>query len=72
MIPQLVDNKKAVRISKKEEEGVVFFTVEVAKEDMGKVIGRNGSIINSIRNLIKILAVKEKVKAVIKLTEPSE
>lgn len=72
LIPQLVDNKEAVEIQKKEENSVVFLTISVAKEDMGKVIGKEGKVINSIRNLVKILAVKEKVKVVVQLAEPQE
>lgn len=72
LIPELVDNKEAVQVVKKEENGVVFLTVSVAKEDMGKVIGKEGKVINSIRNLVKILAVKEKVKVVVQLSEPLE
>lgn len=72
LIEQLVDNKEAVEIQKKEENSVIFLTISVAKEDMGKVIGKEGKVINSIRNLVKILAVKEKVKVVIQLAEPQE
>lgn len=72
LIGQLVDNKEAVEIQKKEENSVVFLTISVAKEDMGKVIGKEGKVINSIRNLVKILAVKEKVKVVVQLAEPQE
>lgn len=72
LIPELVDNKEVVEIHKKEENGVVFFTISVAKEDMGKVIGKEGKVINSIRNLVKILAVKENVKVVVQLSEPLE
>ena len=33
--------------------------LQVAKEDIGKIIGKNGKVIQAIRNIAKILAVKE-------------
>ena len=40
IISNLVDNKDAVEITKKEDEKTTTFEVKVAKEDMGKVIGK--------------------------------
>ena len=70
LIPKLVDNKDDVKIEGSQNEGVVVFTITCNKEDMGKVIGKEGKIINSIRNLIKILAVKEKKKVIVQISEP--
>lgn len=72
LIPQLVDNKERIAITKAEEDGSIVFTIQVAKEDMGKVIGKEGKIINAIRNLVKILAVKEGKRVTIQLSEPQE
>ena len=72
LIPQLVDNKEKVEIIKSDESGLVSFTIRVAKEDMGKIIGKEGKIINSIRNLVKILAVKEEKRVTVELAEPQE
>ena len=71
IIPFLIDNKEAFHVDKKEEgEGTVIFTIHVAKEDMGKVIGKEGRTIQSIRNLIKILAVKENKRVMVEIAEP--
>ncbi len=59
IISNIVDNAEAVSIDETEEEGYVTFTVHAAKEDMGKVIGKEGKIIRSIRNIMKIKAMKE-------------
>lgn len=72
LIPQLVDNKEKVQVVKSEEEGLVTFTITVSKEDMGKIIGKEGKIINAIRNLVKILAVKEEKRVTVELSEPQE
>jgi hypothetical protein len=40
-------------------ENIVNYTISTNKEDTGKVIGKEGKIIQAIRNVVKILAIKE-------------
>ncbi len=58
-----------VCISEEEKEGVLNFIVTVSKEDMGRVIGKSGKVIRSIRNVMKIPAMKENKKIFISLSE---
>ena len=58
IISNLVENQEAINIEKIENEKTVTFQVKVAKEDMGKVIGRQGRIAQSIRNVMKAVANK--------------
>ena len=53
IVDKLVENHDAVSVSSKESGEDVIITVCVAKEDMGKVIGRNGKVAQSIRAIIK-------------------
>ncbi len=62
IISNLVDNKDAVEITKKEDEKTTTFEVKVAKEDMGKVIGRQGRLAKSIRTVMKSFGSKEHKK----------
>ena len=62
IISNLVDNKDAVEITKKDSEKTTTFEVKVAKEDMGKVIGRQGRLAKSIRTVMKSVAAKEHKK----------
>lgn len=62
MILNLVDNKEAVEISKVDSENSTTFEVKVAKEDMGKVIGKQGRLAKSIRTIMKSVATKEHKK----------
>lgn len=55
----LVDNPDAVRIEVSQDGDTEIFTIFVAPEDMGKVIGKHGNVINSIRTLARVRAVKE-------------
>ena len=65
IISNLVDNKEAVEITKKEDEKTTTFEVKVAKEDMGKVIGRQGRLAKSIRTVMKSVASKEHKKVLV-------
>lgn len=65
----IVDKKDSVNIEETEENGVINFTIEVDKDDMGKIIGRGGKVIKAIRNVMKIPAIKEEKKIYISLKE---
>lgn len=69
LISSIVDNPDKVKIEEAENDGVVTFTISVAKEDMGKIIGKNGKVIKAIRNSLKIPAVKLGKKLFITLSE---
>jgi predicted RNA-binding protein YlqC (UPF0109 family) len=54
----LVDDPEAVRVDEvRDEEGTVI-ELHVADDDMGKVIGRNGSVAKALRTLIKVSAAR--------------
>jgi len=65
IILSLVDNKEAVQINEVNSEKSVVFEVKVAEEDMGKVIGKQGRLARSIRNVVKALASKEHKKVTV-------
>lgn len=67
----IVDNPDEVKIDQSEENGVINFSISVAKEDAGKVIGKEGKIIRAIRNIMKIPAIKLDKKINITLVENS-
>lgn len=69
IISSIVDKPDEVKITESEEDGVINFVIEVAKEDMGKIIGKNGKIIKSIRNVMKIPAMKQNKRIFINLAE---
>ena len=54
IVTALVDDKDSVEVT---EEGDVI-VIKVAKDDMGKVIGKQGRIIKSIRSVVKAASVK--------------
>lgn len=62
MILNLVENKETVEIKRVDNENSTTFEVKVAKEDMGRVIGRQGKLAKSIRTIMKSIATKEHKK----------
>lgn len=69
IVKALVDNPDAVVITEEDIEGVVTLTITPDKEDMGKLIGKGGKVIRSIRNLMKIPAMKQNKKVQVQLAE---
>ena len=65
IILNLVDDKEAVQINELQGEKLVVFEVKVAEGDMGKIIGRNGRLAQSIRSVIKAVASKQQKKVTI-------
>jgi len=69
IISSIVDDPDAVVIADEEADGILNLTVTVAKDDMGKVIGKEGKVIRSIRNIMKIKAMKHGIRINISLAE---
>ena len=55
----LVENPEEVRVEETEQDGVFYYAIHVHPDDTGRVIGKKGSIINAIRNIAKVRAVRE-------------
>jgi len=55
----LVDDPAAVTVEVVEEDGATVIELHVAEDDMGKVIGRNGSVAKALRTLLKVTAARD-------------
>jgi predicted RNA-binding protein YlqC (UPF0109 family) len=55
----LVDDPGAVQVTQVEDEEGTVIELHVAEDDMGKVIGRNGSVAKALRTLLKVTAARE-------------
>jgi len=67
---QLVDDPSQVTIQEKDQGGRVRVELSVAKEDMGRVIGKGGRIANSMRVLLRVAAAREGKRATLDIIEP--
>ncbi len=71
ILQAIVDDQDAISIDEvTDETGLTTFNVTVAESDMGKVIGKAGKVINAIRQVVKIKAIKEGKRVNISLGEP--
>jgi predicted RNA-binding protein YlqC (UPF0109 family) len=55
----LVDDPDAVSVQVQREGGGTVIELHVAEDDMGKVIGRNGSVAKALRTLLKVVSTRE-------------
>lgn len=69
IVLNIVENKNNVEVLEKIEETAIVYEVKVEKEDMGKIIGKQGKVAQAIRTLIKSIGEKEKKKIVVKFVE---
>ena len=65
IISNLVDDKQSIEIKELDGEKSIIFEVKVAEKDMGKVIGKQGRLAQSIRTVMKAVAGKEQKKVTI-------
>jgi len=52
----LADNPDAVSVEVEEDGDAIILRLLVDEEDMGRVIGRNGSIAKAMRSLLKVVS----------------
>ena len=69
IILNIVDDRDAVSISEKIDGENIVYSVMVANNDMGRVIGKQGKIAKAIRTLMKSLGAKEKKKITIEFVD---
>ena len=63
----LASKPEDVRVTEEIEEGRVILRLEVAEEDKGKIIGREGRVAQAMRVLLRVAAVKNGTRAVLEI-----
>ena len=70
LVSNLVDNMDSVEISHTDEsDKVTIITIKVDKDDVGKVIGRNGKVASSIRTIVKSASAETGKRYIVKIGE---
>jgi predicted RNA-binding protein YlqC (UPF0109 family) len=65
----LVDNPEAVEVSEVEGEQTSVLELKVAKEDLGKVIGKQGRTARAMRTILSAASTKIRKRAVLEIIE---
>jgi predicted RNA-binding protein YlqC (UPF0109 family) len=66
----LVDDPTQVNVSQSRRGSTVVFRLHVAKEDMGRVIGKSGKVANAMRILLNVAAAREGKQAALDVADP--
>ena len=69
IVRSLVDQPDDVHVSEVDSQGTTTIELSVAQPDMGRVIGKGGRIINSVRTLLQVAAAKQGKKVTLELIE---
>ena len=65
IVKALVNDVEQVNITRVERDDATVIEVRVAKDDMGKVIGRQGKVAKAIRSVVKAASAKEPKRVIV-------
>jgi predicted RNA-binding protein YlqC (UPF0109 family) len=66
---RLVDEPDAVRVEREERDDVVVLRLHVAKNDVGKVIGRQGRIVRALRQIVRAAVGRQRKRVVLEIVD---
>lgn len=70
VVKGLVDHPETIAITRTVDEMGVLLTLTVHKDDMGKVVGRQGATAKAIRTLLRVVGMKHDARVNLKINEP--
>jgi hypothetical protein len=70
IVKGIVNNPDEVKVDRTVDEMGVLLTVKVNQEDMGALIGREGSTARAIRTLTRIVGLRNSARVNLKIEEP--
>ncbi len=65
----LVDNPEQVEVSEVEGNRILILELKVAKEDIGKIIGKQGRTAQAIRTILNATSAKAKKRTIMEIIE---
>jgi predicted RNA-binding protein YlqC (UPF0109 family) len=66
---RLVDEPDAVSVEEVERDGAIVLQLHVAKDDVGKVIGRQGRIARALRTVVRASAARREQRVLLEIVE---
>ena len=70
VVKSIVNNPDDVKVDRKVDEMGVLLTLKVNPEDMGQIIGRQGSTAKAIRTVLRVIGLKNSARINLKIEEP--
>jgi len=70
VIKSIVSNPDDVKVTRTVDEMGVLLNLKVNPEDMGQVIGREGSTARAMRTILRVIGVKNNARINLKIEEP--
>lgn len=72
LVSLVIDTSGKVSVEKKIDNELIIFTVSVPEEEVGKLIGKEGKVINSLRCLARLKGLKKGLRILVKIGNQSE
>jgi hypothetical protein len=69
ILTQTFSNPEITVSESESEEGDIILTIHAPQEEIGKIIGKGGKVINAMKQLVKIQAIKENKRVEINVEE---
>jgi len=66
----LVDDPTQIEVTQLRRGAQVLLSLRVAKEDMGRIIGKGGRVASAMRTLLRVAAAQEGKRATLDIVEP--
>ena len=70
LVKSIVDHPEDVKVDRKVDEMGVLLDLRVNQEDMGMLIGRQGSTAKALRTLLRIVGARHNARVNLKIEEP--
>ncbi len=69
IVENLVDDPTKVEVTTEKDNDTVVININAEKEEIGKIIGKQGRIAKAIRTVVKAGGIKENVKYSVEIIE---
>jgi predicted RNA-binding protein YlqC (UPF0109 family) len=67
VVRSIVDDPSQVRVTEVEGGNTIIYELQVAPEDMGRVIGKGGRVANAMRTLLRVVATRQSKRATLEI-----
>lgn len=69
IVDSLVDNKDSYEVKSQVEDGITVINIYADKDEIGKIIGKQGRIAKAIRSIVKAASGKDSRKVSVEIIE---